>query len=84
MLLEAAANYAPPYRGIRTDNTATDPKRKYVEYNRGQRELYDLAADPYELTNVYNSTAPPSDLMTRLNALKSCAGNTCFTAENGP
>jgi N-acetylglucosamine-6-sulfatase len=84
VLLEAAANYSLPYRGIRTDNTATDPQRKYVEYNGGQRELYDLAADPYELTNVYNSTAPPSALVSRLKALKSCAGNTCFTAENGP
>jgi N-acetylglucosamine-6-sulfatase len=84
VLLEASANYSPPYRGIRTVNTATDPKRKYVEYKDGQRELYDLVADPYELTNVYNSTAPPSNLVSRLKALKTCAGNTCFTAENGP
>jgi N-acetylglucosamine-6-sulfatase len=84
VLLEASANYSPPYRGIRTVNTATDPNRKYVEYNGGQRELYNLDTDPYELTNVYKSTAPPSNLVSRLQALKSCAGNTCFTAENGP
>jgi hypothetical protein len=84
VLVEASANYSPAYRGIRTDSTATNPLRKYVEYRDGQRELYALKADPYELTNVYNSTAPPSDLVSRLQALKSCAGKTCFTAENGP
>jgi len=84
VLLEASANYSPPYRGIRTVNAGADPRRKYVEYKDGQRELYDLVADPYELTNVYNSTAPPSNLVSRLTALKTCAGNTCFMAENGP
>jgi N-acetylglucosamine-6-sulfatase len=84
ILPEAAANYSPAYEGIRTISTGGIPKRKYVEYVGGEKELYNLDTDPYELTNTYNSTAPPSDLVTRLQALESCAGNTCLTAENGP
>jgi N-acetylglucosamine-6-sulfatase len=84
VLLEASANYSPPYRGIRTLNTATDPKRKYVEYKDGQRELYDLDQDPRELTNRYASSPVVDALHARLQALKTCAGETCFTAENGP
>ena len=61
-----------PYDGIRKSTT------KYIEYEGGFRELYDLSlsADPYELTNTYYSadpTVPPRpDLKARLDALKSC------------
>jgi len=84
VLLEAAANFSPAYYGIRTISTNGIPKRKYVEYAGGTKELYDLDPDPYELTNTYNPTTPPSDLVSRLQALKSCKGSTCFTTENGP
>jgi N-acetylglucosamine-6-sulfatase len=84
VLLEAAANYSPAYYGIRTISTNGIAKRKYVEYAGGTRELYGLDPDPHELTNSYNPTAPPSDLVSRLQALVSCVGSTCFTAENGP
>jgi N-acetylglucosamine-6-sulfatase len=84
ILPEAAANYSPAYESIRTISTGGVPKRKYVEYTGGVKELYNLDTDPYELTNSYNPTAPPSDLMSRLQALKVCVGNDCFTAENGP
>ena len=84
ILLEAAANYSPAYYGIRTISTNGIPKRKYVEYAGGTKELYNLNPDPYELINSYNPTTPPSDLVSRLQALKSCAGSTCFTTENGP
>ena len=30
----------------------------YVEYETGKRKLYNLYADPTELTNIYNSTSP--------------------------
>lgn len=65
--------------GIRTGS-----RMKYVEYSRGPRELYDLDTDPYELTNLYDATAPPGGLDTRLEALKGCAGDGCRAAENGP
>ncbi|HET7271741.1 MAG TPA: sulfatase [Rubrobacter sp.] len=84
VLLEAAANYSPAYRGIRTISTGGIPKRKYVEYADGARELYDLDPDPHELTNRYDAASPPAALATRLKALKSCAADTCRAAENGP
>ena len=46
---------------------------KYVEYFDGARELYDLAADPYELTNVAADPANApleADLAVRLHALQ--------------
>jgi arylsulfatase A-like enzyme len=55
------------YNGIRTSTT------KYVEYEGGFRELYDLSKDPYELKNRYNPHKPPADLAANLDALKSCA-----------
>ena len=84
VLPEAAANYSPAYEGISTIGTVGAPARKYIEYSGGVKELYNLDTDPYELTNVYNPTAPPTDLVSRLQALKGCAGSGCFTAENGP
>ena len=82
VLLEAAAHYTPAYKGIRTVNTDASPKRKYVEYRDGPRELYGLDPDPHERTNVYRSGSPPSALTARLRELKGCAGNACRRAEN--
>jgi arylsulfatase A-like enzyme len=84
VLLEAAANYSPAYRGMRTISTGGIPKRKYVEYTGGARELYHLDPDPHELTNSYDASAPPKALADALQALKSCAAGTCRKAENGP
>jgi N-acetylglucosamine-6-sulfatase len=58
-------------------------QRKYVEYATGEKELYDLSEDPYELTNRYDAAAPSVALATRLQALKDCAGGACRAAE-GP
>jgi hypothetical protein len=57
---------------------------KYVEYDGGAKELYNLATDPYELSNAYNATAPPAALVSRLQSLKSCSGDSCRAAEDGP
>jgi N-acetylglucosamine-6-sulfatase len=60
------------YNGIRTSTS------KYIEYEGGSRELYNLTpgADPNELTNTYYSedpTVPPRPaLKARLDALKGC------------
>src|SRR5215211_7669266 len=83
VLLEAPANFSPAYAGIRTVNTGTTTKGKYVEYAGGARELYNLESDPYELTDRYNATSPPVGLASRLAALKTCAGSGCRAAENG-
>ena len=84
VLLEAAAHYSPPYRGIRTISTGGVPKRKYVEYVGSTRELYHLDPDPHELTNSYDASLPPNALAARLKALRSCAADSCRAAENGP
>ena len=70
----------PNYDAIRT------AQYNYVEYETGERELYDLNADPTELTSLHTSAAHSaviSNLKARLDALKSCAGQTCSTAEGG-
>jgi N-acetylglucosamine-6-sulfatase len=59
---------------------------KYVEYNNGARELYDLQTDPYELDNQYAS-APPAlraELSIWLAQLRGCAGETCHILESAP
>jgi arylsulfatase A-like enzyme len=79
ILLEQKKTPTASFSGIRTSDG-----RKYVEYQDGFKELYDLKSDPYELNNSYEATAPPEGLVTRLQALKGCAGTTCRVAEGGP
>jgi N-acetylglucosamine-6-sulfatase len=70
----------PNYDAVRT------AQYNYVEYETGERELYDLNADPTELTSLHASAAHSeviSNLKARLDALKSCSGQTCRTAEGG-
>jgi len=57
----------------------------YVEYKTGERELYDLEEDPYQLMNQYD-TADPSlvrRMEERLETLRGCAGATCKATEDG-
>jgi arylsulfatase A-like enzyme len=74
-----AGGETPNLSAIRTRNGS-----KYIEYEGGARELYNLGADPYELSNAYNTTAPPDALAARLQALKTCSGDSCRAAEDGP
>ena len=69
----------PNYHAVRTSQYL------YVEYKTGERELYDLSTDPYELTSLHASASSMllSDLKARMDALKSCAGAECKTAEDG-
>jgi N-acetylglucosamine-6-sulfatase len=57
----------------------------YVEYETGERELYDLEEDPYEVHNLYENAG--SDLVRRaegrLAALRGCSGADCRAAEGG-
>jgi arylsulfatase A-like enzyme len=58
----------------------------YVEHDTGERELYDLLADPYELENLI-TIADPTELASmseRLAELQVCAADTCRVAENRP
>ena len=66
------------FRGLRTADGKT-----YVEYGTGERELYDLQEDPYQLENLYTSAEQPllSGLHDRLEALENCSGEECRAAE---
>lgn len=57
----------------------------YVEYEAGERELYDLQADPYQLRSLHDSSQHQrliEDLHVRLEALEDCSGQeSCEKAE---
>jgi arylsulfatase A-like enzyme len=62
---------APPFQMLRT------PEWAYAEYLHGEREMYDMVGDPFQLENV-GGTAPGSvvaPLSEKLGRLKTCAGN---------
>jgi N-acetylglucosamine-6-sulfatase len=68
------------YKGVRTET------HKYVEYDSGNKELYDLESDPYELESLHESADPSllEDLKAKLEALKNCSGEGCLEAEDVP
>lgn len=65
--------------------TGQHPHNHKVETNtpNGDRELYDLSADPYELGNPHGSAGPTLEerLQTRLDELRGCAGEGCREGE---
>lgn len=80
---EAAAR-GEDSRGVREYYAYRTATYKYVEYNNGERELYDLVNDPYELDNLA-VLRPEIDLApfsAYLEALKTCAGASCRAAED--
>ena len=50
------------FSGVRTQRYA------YAEYTTGEKELYDMSVDPYQLTNIASNPANAA-LMTQLSAL---------------
>jgi N-acetylglucosamine-6-sulfatase len=58
----------------------------YVEYGTGERELYDLARDPHQLDNRFETADPAliAVLSDRLEALASCAAAACRRLEDLP
>lgn len=81
----SSAEEHPSVREIPNYDAVRTSRYLYVEYATGEKELYDLEADPFELTNIYASASPTllSDLKARLDALESCAGAECKRAEDG-
>ena len=70
----------PQFRALRT------PQWLYVEYEDGSRELVERTAPEGELHNLV-ATADPSlteGLTKQLNALTTCAGETCRIADSLP
>ena len=63
------------YTGLRTTT------RKYVKYNGGFEELFDLAADPHELKNEAGEASYADELAgfrTLQDRLQSCVGEGCW------
>jgi N-acetylglucosamine-6-sulfatase len=69
---------APPtYAAVRT------ARYTYVEYVTGERQLYDLRADPDQLRNIV-ATADPEfvqDLAQQLASLRTCEARSCRVAD---
>jgi len=69
----------PTWRGVRTR------RYTYAEYATGERELYDDAADPYQLRNLAGTA--DAGLLARLSALTgalaACEGVECRRLEDG-
>jgi N-acetylglucosamine-6-sulfatase len=72
----------PTYQALRTNDDT------YVEWSNGDRELYNLEEDPYQLHNLLNpdlpNPPPPPDtagFTAQLGALRGCKADTCRAAE---
>ncbi len=64
----------PTFAAIRTE------RYMYAEYRTGERELYDLANDPFELVSRHNGPTYASvrqRLATELQKLRTCGGSSC-------
>jgi arylsulfatase A-like enzyme len=63
----------PQFAAIRTRDYL------YVEYVTGERELYDLNADPYQLESLHTRADPAliEALSQQLARLAACAGASC-------
>ncbi len=64
----------PGFAAIRTE------RYLYAEHDTGEKELYDLKHDPFELRSRHDDPAYASiqaQLAARLQQLRSCAGSSC-------
>jgi N-acetylglucosamine-6-sulfatase len=62
------------YSAIRT------PRHVFVQHSTGEQELYDLVADPHQLTSLHADarlTPVKNQLAARLAKLRACAGDAC-------
>ena len=83
-LLTADPDYQQPASGNPTTYEAMRTRTfLYVEYDDGEREFYDLRADPFELHNLAAALTPPQvrQLHRELLAMKHCHdGAACWRA----
>ncbi|MEV4569008.1 sulfatase [Nonomuraea sp. NPDC049419] len=75
--MSAAQTPVPAYQALRTEQYT------YVRYETGERQLYDLDADPYQLDNLAMSAdlSLLARLDERLSAMAACSGATCRQAD---
>ncbi len=74
LLIEQPIGGARGFEAIRTE------RYMYAEHNTGEKELYDLQKDPFELQSRHDSPAYASvkaQLAARLHTLQTCSGPTC-------
>ena len=74
---KAEPSHIPHYVGVRT------LRYTYVEYETGERELYDLQSDPDELDNLAPATTPSvlDGWHRYLTPMTTCRGAGCLTAD---
>lgn len=69
------------FKALRTD------RYSYIKHADGQKELYELESDPYQLNSLHDSSRYEelmSILDARLRELRGCAGEDCRKAEDAP
>lgn len=68
----------PAYKLLRTKSF------KYIQYETGEREFYDLLNDPHELSNIYQdlTRVQKKILQLRLDQLVNCSGKKCREIED--
>jgi N-acetylglucosamine-6-sulfatase len=73
-------------RGANSFNAIRTREHTYVEYATGERELYDLRKDPFQLENI--AARADATLVRQLGAwlkaLATCAGAQCRAVEERP
>ncbi len=71
------AQAPPPFTALRSQRWL------FVVYRDGERELYDLIADPSEMTNIARTANRRlvADLNSQLQAMRACRGASCRTAD---
>ena len=86
VLIDHDANGDPSKLDPATFRALRTVDRLYAEYTTGERELYDLLTDPYQLENQIESADPTliQTLSARLAAMATCTGETCRAIEAAP
>jgi len=61
------------------------PTHWYTEWDTGEKELYDLLADPHQMESVHDTAdhALLDELSATLGAMKGCSGRSCRRADGG-
>jgi len=64
------------------------PTHWYTEWDTGEKELYDLIADPEQMQSIHDSNDPQvkamlAELSATLSDLKGCSGLSCRRADRG-
>ena len=74
---QSRRNLAPSYKALRTRNFL------WTRYANGERELYDMLKDPYQLNSRKPQSKPKlvRGLNNQLNKLQACDGAKCRAAE---